>query len=900
MSASPRAQVQSSGLEDTYCVVPTTHWDRAWYWPVERFRTRLVQMFLGVEALWQSDPNWLFMLDGQTIALEDYLEAFPEKAELYRRMGEAGRFRCGPFQVQNDWWCTGAEGLLRNLLIGHSVAKRFHALQDAWYMADSFGFPASLPMLARGCGVDVVMLMRGVPAAVSQGGRFLRWQADDGSEIRLFFLRDGYANGAALGMSDGTGEIMDAATKASGIHPAFSMVSALKKLGNACRNLQDGGGAPRMLLAGVDHQIPQPQLPAILANAVTGKVGGQNGSTPTFRYAHLDQIADQVRARDAAAWPNYRGECNQQDLGGTVSARVQIKQLNAAAESVLAGAIEPAAVVVAATGAAEPAARILTLAWRHVLKAQPHDDICGCGTDAVHRETEAHLIKALQSADGMERRLIWDLVHRFGGQKADDHRTGFAVLETSGYAGPRRMRVTLDFEGRKRWGDAPPAAAYTLVDETGTSVPFIECARGRSVEHPHQFVELELMPTLRPLALTRIFFAPARAWATGGPDGAGQGWTLANDHVRARVNLDATIDLECGGQSWRGLGVFGTQGDAGDTYTYAPRPGEAETLLRGLSWRREAVACGGGMQAIALSSSAGDIDFRVTWTLAPGERQIGCRMAVSNRRKDHRLRWCLPLASLPSSSDATAFCSRVKRPADAPRVDGNGWLKLPEHPCDGMVAVRQGPSAGLAVFTTFPMVYEVSDEGQPRLALTLLRAVGMLSVSAATATRGPGAGPDTTTPEAQCLRDYSYSFALRPFAPAEEDGLYAEALRWRARPAAAVLWGADPTWDGTPAPSLLDITSDAEGSSGFSAQGAVVLHALKPAEDGKGAVLRLFNASRSARRVRLHGPLTATLAPCDLLERPLPEPAPKAGSDGWTDLELAPLALRSFRTPATG
>ena len=80
----------------------------------------------------------------------------------------------------------------------------------------------------------------------------------------------------------------------------------------------------------------------------------------------------------------------------------------------------------------------------------------------------------------------------------------------------------------------------------------------------------------------------------------------------------------------------------------------------------------------------------------------------------------------------------------------------------------------------------------------------------------------------------------------------------------------------------------------------MVLHALKPAEDGKGAVLRLFNASRSARRVRLHGPLTATLAPCDLLERPLPEPAPKAGSDGWTDLELAPLALRSFRTPATG
>ena len=115
-----------------------------------------------------------------------------------------------------------------------------------------------------------------------------------------------------------------------------------------------------------------------------------------------------------------------------------------------------------------------------------------------------------------------------------------------------------------------------------------------------------------------------------------------------------------------------------------------------------------------------------------------------------------------------------------------------------------------------------------------------------------------------------------------------------------MLWGADPTWDGTPAPSLIEIISDAEGSAAFAANGAVVLQALKPAEDGDGAVLRLFNASRSARRVRLRGALTRHLAPCDLLERPLADAAPTAGADGWTEVEMPPQALRSFRTAIDG
>jgi alpha-mannosidase len=126
------------------------------------------------------------------------------------------------------------------------------------------------------------------------------------------------------------------------------------------------------------------------------------------------------------------------------------------------------------------------------------------------------------------------------------------------------------------------------------------------------------------------------------------------------------------------------------------------------------------------------------------------------------------------------------------------------------------------------------------------------------------------------------SFAIRPFAEDEVDGLYAEALHWRQRPAAAVIWGADPNWDGTPSPELLEIDS-----------GPVVLHALKPSENGSDVVLRLFNTSRHAQTTCLRGFLAMGMTPCDFLEQ-------KSGSaldmvDGVTTVTFPPLALRSFR-----
>ena len=150
-------------------VVAHTHWDRAWYWPFERFRISLVDCVKAVVRELRAHPDYLFTFDGQTLMLEDYLEVCPEDRAFLQQCAREERIRIGPMYVLSDLYCTGGEALVRNLLIGAQWCRAFGAEPArVLHMPDTFGIIPSIPMIASGLGMRAFTFMRGMPCEASE------------------------------------------------------------------------------------------------------------------------------------------------------------------------------------------------------------------------------------------------------------------------------------------------------------------------------------------------------------------------------------------------------------------------------------------------------------------------------------------------------------------------------------------------------------------------------------------------------------------------------------------------------------------------------------------------------------------------------------------------------------
>src|SRR6476646_2814469 len=182
-----------------YLVVPHTHWDREWYLPFEQFRLHLGSVVDGVLDTLESDDSFTsFTLDGQAIVLEDYLKVRPENEGRLRALLDAGRLEVGPSYVLPDEILVGAEALVRNLLLGRRVCRRFGVEPSgAGYMPDSFGHPAQLPQILDGFGLGTFLFSRGLGDELDDVGVIFRWRAGP-AEIVACQMHPHYDNFARL------------------------------------------------------------------------------------------------------------------------------------------------------------------------------------------------------------------------------------------------------------------------------------------------------------------------------------------------------------------------------------------------------------------------------------------------------------------------------------------------------------------------------------------------------------------------------------------------------------------------------------------------------------------------------------------------------------------------------
>ena len=443
----------------TVHVISHTHWDREWYLTFQQFRLKLVHLIDKLIDILDEDPEFKhFMLDGQTIVLDDYLQIRPEMEEVLRQHIQSGRILIGPWHILPDMFLVSPEAHIRNLLEGAHTTHKFGPKMLIGYIPDPFGHPGQTPQILKGFGIDAAALWRGVSDLPAE----LWWEAPDGSKVLLAYLRDSYSNGANL--------------------PVHNPELFTKQIAFADASLSAHSAVDdHLIMLGTDHMEPSPLTSTAIAYASEHLLDRQvvHSTLPGYIQSISAQIPNLEKPLST-----IRGElraCDRSNLlPGVLSTRMWIKQRNHHSQTLLEKWAEPFSVFAenmipeeaklvspeaVASNRIQNAAPIIRQAWRLLMENHPHDSICGCSIDQVHDEMKPRFDQADQIAEEITLQALQALSRAVDTQSGDVF-SAVVLFNPLGYTHHDVVEIALNVP--------KDVAAYELVDADKTLIPH-EC-----------------------------------------------------------------------------------------------------------------------------------------------------------------------------------------------------------------------------------------------------------------------------------------------------------------------------------------------------------------------------------------------------------------------------------------
>ncbi len=753
-------------------VVSETHWDREWYQPFQEFRYHLVQTFETlVDILRERSDYRCFVFDGQAVVLEDALEVAPELRGPLADLGRKGRIRFGPWYVLPDEFLVSGESLVRNLHFGCEVARAFGSPLWVGYVPDAFGHPAQLPQILARFGIRHAVMWRGMGEQADDLGSQFWWEGLDGSVVLTAWLPQGYGNFSKLGYPFVWGDT-------TGYPP--SLEEADKRLRERLEVLRryDRAGV-HLLMNGVDHVPPQRELPDLLE--------GLRQRHPELKIVHgsFEDFFEILESRTDVLplLKMYQGEFNSGKhsviLQGVYSSRVYLKQANFELETLLERYVEPLVALACATGGWRQWDRFVEYAWKELLKNHPHDDICGCSVDQVHRNNE-HVYEQVREVAGQ---VLKDTL-RHVGWHVDLRRqnaTPFLIFNPAEFPRHEWSEVELWFDGQDE-----RHREFRLITAEGQEVPFV-----RTGDRVVQGVDFQTAFRKHVVSgFVRLPEVPPVGWCTvyaeSGVTEQDVGKVSVDAEARRvesrdlvmQFHADGTFDLtdKRSGETFRGLHVFEDTEDVGDSYDYSPAENSLTLTTEGESatlrfedhtvcadvWveRKWALPESFDREDGRRSAETVEIPIRTRVRIWADSPRVDVRTEVNNRARDHRLRVHFPTDVDTVFADVDEHFCILRRPIALPNEKDPAQPPVRTRHFQRFVSLgRRG--RGLAVATRG--LHEVEVLERNVLALTLFRSFGWLS-RPDLLTRPGHAGPMLPTPEGQCLRKLVFDYALLPHA----------------------------------------------------------------------------------------------------------------------------------------
>ena len=787
-------------------IISHSHWDREWYMAYEQYHMRLIELIDDLLELFEVDPSFnSFHLDGQTIILDDYLQVRPEKRQAIQQAINEGKLRIGPFYILQDDFLISSESNVRNMLIGMEESRKWGTPVMLGYFPDTFGNMGQTPQLMKQAGISAAAFGRGVKPigfdnqvleAENYSSQYseMWWKGPDQTAIFGLLFANWYSNGNEIP-----------------VEKEAALAFWKQKLADA---EQYASTNHLLMMNGVDHQPVQKDISKAIHLA--------NELFPDYEFIHSNftDYLEAVQKDVPEDLGSVEGELTSQETDGwytlanTASARVYLKQWNTKVQRQLENITEPLATMAYEVSGNYPHDQ-LDYAWKTLMQNHPHDSICGCSVDSVHRE----MIPRFEKADEVGKYLAQDSLEQL---TAAIDTTGFpkdsfpfVIVNTAGMDKTGEAEITIELE-RKRFAEGIPEQLYQELENLPKRKYHVETKSGATIpailseetvqfgyDLPKDRFRVPYMARMIKVTLP-LENMPAFSWETfalvEGEAKAEEKETMIHQSGRIIENGPLHLTIEKNGtitmedrknkRKLNNLHIFEDIGDIGNEYIFK-QPFCDQPILSSNKENSEVkvlvdtpeIAKISILQEMEIPVSADErlekeqqmvVEFRyrkaerskekrilqikTIMTIRKDSKKIDFETTLDNQMKDHRLRVLFPTKLHVEHHEADSIFEVVKRPNHVSK----SW-ENPTNPQHQQAFVNiHDEEYGVTVGNFGLNEYEVTEDGQ--IAVTLLRSVGEL-----------GDWGYFPTPEAQCLGEHRFNYSIELHGPEEKFSTYLHA-----------------------------------------------------------------------------------------------------------------------------
>lgn len=590
-------------------VVANNHLDREWTYDAQLTRVLTVKFFEDLLETFEKIPDFQFVLDSQTVPLDDFLELFPAKRAILEKHVAQKKLWVGPWYTAPDCFYLNGESVVRNLFVGHEVAASFGNVSKFGYTPFGWGQLSQLPQIYQGFGIDSAFFYRGADTINSN---YFKWVGADGTKVNVikyhrtnFFdkvfrpltkKRAGVPWDREFDYCGNEVPFMFGADEYKYEHGFVAEGRYHIRMDEIAPAITDfvakhSDHFPGDLILGMNGMDTCfPSLRGLLAIDEVKKQGGAAGNYE-LTYSCLDRFSADLKEAVANAGITLKESAGEMrhflpGFGGPgkpevksthfylAATRPRQKSKNARAENLLSRYAEPFATASYLLGKSYPQ-EFLTAAWKSLLKCHPHDTIAGCGVDQIEIDMMNRLDQTINIAKALLTMSAQHIVTRIDNSQVKDDEIALVVFNPSPFLRDEMVTSWLhipeklgfkDFEIVEKLGGKP--LEFEVVKRGEMEDRIFRDLTDTTLYIYGELVQIDLHATIEGLGYRTFIVRKADSSLPRESKTAAGENTLENEHLKVTINPDGTFNIrdKADGHEYPGLHYFTDTGDNGDPW----------------------------------------------------------------------------------------------------------------------------------------------------------------------------------------------------------------------------------------------------------------------------------------------------------------------------------------------